>query len=65
MTMDQYLKLGTDTAAGLAARCGISAVSISRIRRGRQNISLSLARKIESETQGKVTIADLAMELEP
>lgn len=64
MTLDQYLKLGTDTAAGLAERCGISAVSISRVRRGRQNITLSLARKIEAETGGQVTIADLAMELE-
>lgn len=63
MTLDQYLKQGKDSAAALAGRCEISAASISRIRKGEQNISLSLARKIESETGGKVSLADLARSL--
>lgn len=63
MTLDTYLKAGTDSASALATRCGVSAASISRIRKGEQNISLSLARRIEAETNGAVTLADLATDL--
>lgn len=64
MTLDQYLTAGPDTASALAARCNISAASVSRIRKGGQNISLHLARTIEQETGGAVTVADLATGLE-
>lgn len=63
MTLDQYLKTTSDSAAALAERCGISAASVSRIRKGEQNISLALASKIAAETGGKVTLADLAKAL--
>lgn len=63
MTLDAYLKTSADNAASLAARCGISAASVSRIRKGEQNISLALALKIEQETSGKVKLADLAKAL--
>jgi DNA-binding transcriptional regulator YdaS (Cro superfamily) len=63
MTLDQYLRLGKDSAAALADRCGISAASVSRIRKGEQNISLALATTIERETGGKVKVADLAKAL--
>lgn len=60
MTLDQYLRDGVDTAETLATRLGLSAASISRIRNGKQNISLSLARRIVDETKGKVTFDCLA-----
>jgi DNA-binding transcriptional regulator YdaS (Cro superfamily) len=60
MTLDTYLNSTPDSAAALAQRIGVSAASISRIRKGEQNISLALAMKIERETGGKVKLADLA-----
>ena len=63
MTLDTYLETTSDSAAALAERCGISAASVSRIRKGQQNISLALAHKIERETGGKVKLADLARSL--
>lgn len=63
MTLDEYLSSTPDTAAALAARCGISPASISRIRKGGQNISLSLARTLVEQTGGKVTLDDLAARL--
>ena len=60
MTLDQYLKDGKDTAAALSERVGISAASMSRIRKGGQNISLALAERIVRETGGKVTLECLA-----
>jgi len=63
MTLDTYLKNSADNAASLAERCGISAASVSRIRKGEQNISLALASRIEQETGGKVKLADLARSL--
>ena len=59
MTLDQYLRTSTDTAETLASRLGISAASVSRIRNGRQNISLALARRLSNETQGMVGLADI------
>lgn len=50
--------------ASFADAIGTTAATVSRIVSGRQNITLSLARKIEAETGGQVTIADLAMELD-
>ena len=63
MTLDDYLRSSTDTATALAERCEVSAASMSRIRRGGQNISLALAQRIVSETGGQVTLDDLAIGL--
>lgn len=63
MTLDTYLANTTDSAAALAQRLGISAASVSRIRKGEQNITLALAKKIERETGGKVKVTDLAKAL--
>ena len=60
MDLNQYLKASSDTAASLADRVGVSAASISRIRRGDQNISLALAKRIVSETNGLVSFEALA-----
>lgn len=62
MTLDAFLAKKTMTAAALAETVGVSAASITRIRRGDQNISLDLARRIEVATAGMVTLNDLAME---
>lgn len=63
MTLDQYLRDASDTAEALASRVGVSAATISRVRKGTQNISLSLANKIAQETRGLVTLEDLAIGL--
>lgn len=63
MTLDQYLRDASDTAEALATRVGISPASISRIRKGNQNISLSLANRIAHETRGLVSLEDLATDL--
>lgn len=63
MTLDAYLEAKHDTAANLAGKVGISAASISRIRKGGQNIPLGLAFRIARATDGRVTLEDLAVEL--
>jgi DNA-binding transcriptional regulator YdaS (Cro superfamily) len=63
MTLDEYLKSTPVTAASFADRIGVSAASVTRIRKGGQNIPLSLAQKIVSATGGKVTLEDLAVGL--
>jgi hypothetical protein len=58
MTLDQYLKLpGSPTAAEFGARCNppLSEASISRIRRGEQNISRSVMLSIIEASDGIVT----------
>ena len=60
MDLATYFKSGSDTAAALAERLGISAASMSRIKSGEQNISLSLAQRIVDETGGKVSLEALA-----
>lgn len=62
MTLDAFLSRKTMTAAALAEAVGVSAASITRIRRGGQNISLDLAKRIVTATAGMVTLDDLAME---
>lgn len=61
MTLDEYLRDHPITATAFADRIGKSAASVTRIRRGEQNISLELASRIVSATGGKVTLEDLAM----
>lgn len=60
MTLDEYLRDNPITAAALAARIGTSPASVTRIRQGRQNITLEMASRIVSATGGKVTLEDLA-----
>lgn len=59
MTLDEYIKLPGVTGAALAERIGISAASLTRIRQGRQGLSLDLARRIVSATGGKVSLEEL------
>lgn len=58
MTLDQYLKIpGSPTAAEFGARCKppLSEASISRIRRGEQNISRAVMLAIIEASDGIVT----------
>lgn len=58
MTLDQYLNLpGAPTNADFGARCDppLSAVSIWRIRRGEQNITVDTMRAIILASGGNVT----------
>lgn len=59
MTLDQYLETADTNAAMLGAKLGLSGASVSRIRKGQQNITLDLAAKIEEATGRVVTVADL------
>lgn len=59
MTLNDYLSTSSDTQATLAARCGVSAASISRIGAGKQVPSFALANRIVKETKGKVSFKDL------
>lgn len=60
MTLDAYLKAHPVTASDFAERIGVSPASVTRIRRGVQNITLELASRIVAATGGKVTLEDLA-----
>lgn len=57
MTLDQYLTREGVTAAEFGAKCEppISEASISRIRRGEQNISRDVMLRIMMASGGKVT----------
>lgn len=57
MTLDQYLSVEDITAADFGAKCDppISEASISRIRRGEQNISRDVMLRIIAASGGKVT----------
>ena len=59
MTLDQYLSTTDITAADFGAMIGLSGASVSRIRKGEQNIKLDLAGLIEEKSGGKVRVADL------
>jgi hypothetical protein len=59
MTLDEYLVGSDKTAAELSRETGLSAASITRIRRGEQNISIDVARLIVDATRGAVTADDL------
>lgn len=61
MTLDQYLSGEDITAADFGAKCDppISEASISRIRRGEQNISRDVMLRIIAASGGKVTADSL------
>lgn len=56
MTLDEYLRSdGAPTAAAFASKVGVTEASISRIRRGDQNITRDLMAAIIRESAGAVT----------
>lgn len=59
MTLDQYFETTGTTAAEFGAAIKVSGASVSRIRKGEQNITLDLARDIVNATGGAVSIFDL------
>lgn len=59
MNLDIYLRDTGTTAAEFAERLEISEASLSRIRRGDQNISRDLIRLIVEQSDGAVTADDL------
>jgi len=61
MTLDQYLTTAAITAADFGELVGLSGASMSRIRKGEQNITLDLAGLIEDKSGGKVRVADLLL----
>lgn len=67
MTLDQYLETSGVTAAELGAKCDppISEATISRIRRGRQNVTIDMMRRIIAASGDKVTASGLLAAREP
>lgn len=59
MTIDEYLEHSGLTAESLADASGISAVSLSRIRRGEQNTSRNVMRRIIAASGNLITAAGL------
>ena len=59
MNLDTYLRAEGIKGTEFSARIGVSEVSLSRIRRGDQNISRELIRRIVAATNGAVTAEDL------
>lgn len=66
MTLDQYLKAAGTTAAEFGARCvpPISEASISRIRKGTQNISRNTMLSIIAASGNQVTAEGLLQDLQ-
>lgn len=62
MTLDQYLcSEGAPPAAEFAAKVGISEASLSRIRKGAQNVSRNVMRDIIMASGSKVTADSLVL----
>ena len=59
MTLDQFMAAREMTGVVLAAQLEISEASLTRIRRGEQNISRDLIRRIVEATGGAVSSDDL------
>lgn len=62
MTLDQYLSLpGSPTNAEFGARCQppLSGVSVGRIRKGTQNITVDTMRSIIAASEGTVSAEGL------
>ena len=59
MTLDQYLTGSNITAADFAALVGLTEASVSRIRKGKQNITRDVMLKIIEASGGKVTADSL------
>lgn len=66
MTLDQFLSApSAPTSADFAAAVGISEASISRIRKGAQNITRDVMLDIIRASGGKVTADSLLIKAEP
>lgn len=65
MTLDDYLRTDGVSAKALAAELHISEASLSRIRRGEQNITRETIRQIVEATAGAVTADDLVFHVSP
>lgn len=59
MTLDEYLRQPGVTAAEFAQKVDLTEASISRIRKGGQNIRRDVIRRIVSATGGAVTADEL------
>jgi len=59
MDLDSYLRDSGTTGIDFAGLIGVTEASLSRIRRGNQNITRDLIRRIVEVTGGKVTAAEL------
>lgn len=65
MTLDQFLNApNAPTSADFAASVGVSEASISRIRKGTQNITRDVMREIVRASKGKVTADSLLIKAE-
>jgi plasmid maintenance system antidote protein VapI len=62
MTLDEYLDAEGITAADFGKLVSISEASVSRIRKGTQNITRDLMREIIGASGGKVTANGLLVE---
>lgn len=63
MDLDTYLRSTGTSGVEFAATVGVTEASLSRIRRGKQNITRDLIRRIVEKTGGQVTIEDLIFPL--
>lgn len=59
MTLDAYLTSAGMTGTEFAATVGLTEASVSRIRKGQQNISRDVMRRIIAASDGKITAAAL------
>jgi predicted transcriptional regulator len=62
MTLDEYLRQPGITATEFAPKAGLTEASVSRIRKGQQNISRDVIRRIVSASAGLVTAAELVFD---
>lgn len=61
MTLDGYLEHTGLTAKDFAERIGLTEASVSRIRKGRQNLSRDVMRRIIAATGGLVSAEALVL----
>lgn len=62
MTLDQYLSQPGVTATEFAPKAGLTEASVSRIRKGQQNISRDVIRRIVAASAGAVTAEELVFD---
>lgn len=65
MTLTEYLNRPDQTATALAVKVGCEVSTITRLAKGERAPSLDLAVRIERETDGAVSLADLASAFAP
>jgi hypothetical protein len=62
MTLDDYLSQPGITATDFAAKVDLTEASVSRIRKGQQNISRDVIRRIVAASGGAVTADELVFD---